>query len=760
KHIDFLVYPPQGTLFADAFLWAESKKEITDIPAMFAQLLLTIKKTVDAGEILPPNYLGVFDKERFACIEFHYVLPIFHRSDFNWNEKPSNVSDATVKIVEQFLTEEALLQFDFKNDEAELMKFIQINFAAGRECTSKIQITKNNFVTVFMKWSASVRPSIDFSYDDQRRYGLIDGDFYLGDLLSEDNLTLPDFKDLNVVLQHDYYKIKVKIAGAPRRLIEEISFRDGGKAHKLFWEKYQRPPKEEFRDYMKDRRDLLVPQDVRERKGSFFTPKIWVEKSQEYLEKVFGENWQDEYYIWDCCCGTGNLLAGLVNPHNVWASTIDQADIDILHTSISNKKCNLPEPHVFQFDFLNGNFNDLPEGLRNVINDTEKQKKLIIYINPPYGEGGNYTGRTKAGVSKNYSVNQELKPLIGRAANEMFALFFGHIRQSMPTANLAAFASVKYVNAYNFRKFRAFFKSRYRGGYICLANTFDNVQGGFPIGFLVWSFSSQKFPQKIQTDVFNPKGYHIGRKNFYSENQFINEWIDTVKCGGQTIGFLSCKLNELQYNQYVCICNTKGQLPYGCKSIPVTNESLIESCIYLAVRHSIGLVIPHKDKWICHNDPFLFPDKKFKRNVRFLNDCLIFALFHEKNKITSKDGINHWIPFSAKEVKAKDNFRSSFMPDYIKERGRFSKEAVTVLEAGKALWTYYHETIRNVCGATADASLYEIREYFKERNEQGRMNTKSADDQFNVLDKTLRDAVKALAKQIEPKVYEYGFLLQ
>ena len=62
-----------------------------------------------------------------------------------------------------------------------------------------------------------------------------------------------------------------------------------------------------FRQLLKSgRRDLLVPQDVRERKGSFFTPKIWVEKSQQYLADVLGENWQDEYYIWDCCAGTGN----------------------------------------------------------------------------------------------------------------------------------------------------------------------------------------------------------------------------------------------------------------------------------------------------------------------------------------------------------------------------------------------------------------------------------------------------------------------
>jgi hypothetical protein len=41
-----------------------------------------------------------------------------------------------------------------------------------------------------------------------------------------------------------------------------------------FWNKYERPPKEEYWDYIVNRRDLLVPQDIRERKGSFFTPQI------------------------------------------------------------------------------------------------------------------------------------------------------------------------------------------------------------------------------------------------------------------------------------------------------------------------------------------------------------------------------------------------------------------------------------------------------------------------------------------------------
>jgi len=36
----------------------------------------------------------------------------------------------------------------------------------------------------------------------------------------------------------------------------------------------------------------ILSEDERARKGVCPTPQIWVEKSQEYLAKVFGENWQ------------------------------------------------------------------------------------------------------------------------------------------------------------------------------------------------------------------------------------------------------------------------------------------------------------------------------------------------------------------------------------------------------------------------------------------------------------------------------------
>jgi hypothetical protein len=178
----------------------------------------------------------------------------------------------------------------------------------------------------------------------------------------------------------------------------------------------------------------------------------------------------------------------------------------------------------------------------------------------------------------------------------------------------------------------------------------------------------------------------------------------------------------------------------------------MEGAIYYAVRHCI------KANWLNNRDQFLYPNDGYKTDKEFQNDCLIFTLFHGQNRICSNGEANHWIPFTEKEVNAKDNFQSTFMSIFLQKRKNLSKEAKATYEAGKSLWQYYHKTINDVDNAPVDASLYEIREYFKGRDERGRMRNKATDEQFNELDTALRSALKALAKKIQPKVYEYGFL--
>jgi hypothetical protein len=51
-----------------------------------------------------------------------------------------------------------------------------------------------------------------------------------------------------------------------------------------------------------------------------------------------------------------------------------------------------------------------------------------------------------------------------------------------------------------------------------------------------------------------------------------------------------------------------------------------------------------------------------------------------------------------------------------------------------------------------------IREYFQGQNDKGKMNNKSDNETYNELIGNLQAGLKVLARKIEPKVYEYGFL--
>lgn len=509
--IDFSISYSSGTLFESlTFLWAEAKAgNKSNIYASFVQLILTIGKADLYENMLPPAFLGAFDCEKIAFIPYHEIMGVFSQNDFNWNVAPSDYTTKEFKNLHtkiKSLLEEKSLIFDFAKSKAELENFIATNFTLSNKNLSKIPITKNNFIAIYTKWLACVKPSISIDWEAEKPE-ILDSDFYLADLLSYDNTTKAIYENLRILLDKDHYRIAIEKLKSGRLNISEVFFKDSQKAHSKFWNIYERPPKEEFWDYIIKRRDLLVPQDIRERKGAYFTPQIWVQKAQDYLALALGEDWQDEYYIWDCAAGTGNLLANLSDKYKIYASTLDKADINIIKERINNG-ANLCEEHIFQFDFLNDDLFDkvneksgeilteskLPKSLQQIIKN--EPHKLVVFINPPYSTSGNAktqrgTGENKAKVARENMICEKYKNELGKANNELFAQFFMRIYKEIPNCILGSFSKLKYLNSTNFIKFRETFEAKFLKGFICPAWTFDNVNGQFPIGFLVWNLGDK-----------------------------------------------------------------------------------------------------------------------------------------------------------------------------------------------------------------------------------------------------------------------------
>lgn len=762
-NIDFVLTDKKSRddLFSDGpgssyhYLWAEAKKGLHDVFDMFTQLILTCKKTYEKADHLAPAWLGVFDEARISFVSFHDILPIFSVTDFNWNTTPSNHESKDFQKAKNTLKNligTKIVIYNFISDDKEIKEFIKAHFVKGSTASIKSPINKDNFVQIFMKWIKEVKPYINISKEewiDFKKKGILDCDFYRADVMSYEGNSITE--KLKIVLKNDNYKFLETISG--RLFSSDIGFTDNGDGYTRFWNKYERPPAQEYHQFIIDRRDLLIPKNIREVKGSFFTPEACAVKSKEYLSSILGKNWQKDYYIWDCAAGTGNLLAGLTNKYNIWASDIDEGNIETIHSLIDiDDNLDLVSDHVFKFDFLNDSFDDLPEGLREIIKDDKKRKKLIVYINPPYAEATSAstvsgTGQNKAGVATTNKMKDRYQMSIGKAANEIFSLFLARIYHEIPGCTLALFSKVKFINSQNFKTFRTFFKGEYKGGFISKADLFDNVKGQFPIGFSIWDLSGSTFPKSIKFDIFDQKS----SKTFYSTTgKSINQWIkqfDTDK--KNAIGFVCNPAPDFVKTNQPYITIKEGDRHFNYYGF--SKKTIIEGCIYFAVRLCID------PTWINDRDQFLFPNDKYKADKEFQNDCLIFTLFHGQNRVSINEGKNHWIPFTAKDVNAKSNFKSSYMSDYLKGK-KLSNEAKNVFNSGKKLWKYYHSKIQNNRTAYLDASFYDIREFFQGRSENGSMKTKSTDETYNILIKTLRHDMLILAKKIQPKVYTYGFL--
>lgn len=816
--VDFSVGIPQDDLQLfekEYLLWAEAKKSNHhDIYESLVQLILTIGKARTFDKHLPPAFLGAFDAEKIAFLPYHRIIDVFSLNSIDWTVRPSDHESETfqtlLSLVKETLEKEALI-YSFDHDDKLLRTFIKRNFVSGKSRLSKVRINKTNFTAIFQKWLKEVMPTIAVNWEIAKQNGIIPADFYLADILSEHNVTLRD--KLYAVLRKDHYEVNRHINDTGMFSSDTAIFKDKQKAHIQFWNRYERPPKRTYWDEIVERRDLLVPQNIREVKGSYFTPAKWVSLSQQYLREEFGENWQEEYYVWDCAAGTGNLLANLTNKYNIWASTIDKQDVAAMRdrikamndASTNGEGSNLLDAHVFQFDFLNDSFDKLPEKLQEVINDDEKRKKLIIYINPPYVEASNAktvsgSGENRKGVSTSH-VKAKYKKQLGRAVNEVYAQFFARIWNEIPDCLIAVFSKLKTQQGPNFTVFRKQFKAKLTRMFIVPANTFDNVKGSFPIGFQIWDTSIKEEFQEITADVYDSKEVLIGKKKLYAYNNgsLIIDWLheyDKINKGIK----IKHDLIPLAYLRFLGTDyqNNKGVFWTLNPSENDIKQVKGRGVNYLYIRHltvyfSVRLCIDQS--WINDRDQFLLPCDDWEKDDIFLSNCLVFALFHGQNRISSKYGTNHFIPFTEKEIDAKDTFSSHFLTDYMSglikkeymaypkkkdediDEGEifdkdkvvdlkdlhfaplvFSSEALSVLDAGRELWRYYHKQHN----ALTDASFYDIRLHFQgtHKDKMGKdvMNNESDDENYMSLLKELRFRMKELARQIAPKIFEYGFL--
>jgi hypothetical protein len=769
---------------------------------MFTQLLHYVQQAFNNGEDVPP-FLCVIDTKKAAIMKTADALPLISnkKQPIKWGKSASGYTQEALDVVSAYIGT-YLVSFKIETHEDEFISTIKNAIKSGD--IIRTQITPDNLKQVFDKWVVMIGKEIKgIAAED---YALL----FFADIMSDGNVSTHD--NLPAELLHKNNQPVFMLGGK----IYELGSKEG---YRQFWAIYHRPPAQEYRNYLLERRDSLIPIDERSFKGAYYTPLAVVDKAYDKLTETLGKNWQKEYIVWDMCCGVGNLEVKHSNQRNIFMSTLDQADVDVMKAT---KTC--VAATRFQYDYLNDDItsdgqidytltNKIPATLQAAIKDG---KKILVLINPPYAEATNADNTAKGEDAENKSGVAKTKfaatamSKYGKASNELFTQFVARVAQEIPTASIAMFSKLKYVNAPNFEKFREVWSAEYLGGFVVHSKSFDGLKGNFPIGFLIWK-TNQNTKKKIEiteivTDVLDKEVNPIGEKSFYNlpNETFLNVWLKRPKANKENviplknvvspftgsvrvsnwsddaIGYMYCGVNDIQHatQQTVLFSSPYG----GGNGFYLNKENLWQAAIVFTVRRVI------KPTWLNDRDQFLQPTQPLSN--QFKTDCLLWMLFNGSNLTASANHlewnnkqwsiVNHFIPFTEEEVGSPERFESDFMVRYLEQLPPLSYsppvlqtklqaweglgvvyqglslEANQVLHQGKLLWQAYFantdvHTVREELKLNrSDVGWYQIRKALQARNASG--------DYAPVNFKPFEEAYKALTEKLQPMVYELGFL--
>lgn len=751
-------------------IWFEAKHNYNlSTYAMFTQLMHYVQDALNKGHYIAP-FLVVMDTKKAAIMKSVDVLPFLAKKTIKWGKSASNYTPDALDSVSAHIGTH-FVSFKLETHEDEFISTIKSAIKNGD--IIRTHITPNNLKQVFDKWVLMVGNEINGIAKED--YALL----FFADIMHDGTTSTHD--NMTAALMHKNDAPVFSLGGK----IYELGSKEG---YRQFWAIYHKPPKAEYRNYLLERRDSLIALDERSFKGAFYTPLAVVDKAYDKLSEILGENWQKEFFVWDMCCGVGNLEVKHSNPRNLFMSTLDNADIDVMKAT---KTCVAAQR--FQYDYLNDDItpngtidytltNKLPLSLQKAI---KEGKKILVLINPPYAEAGTgVESGNKEGVSKT-KVSESMDEF-GYAKRELFAQFLVRIYREIPNATVAIFSKLKYVTSPNFDQFRAIWNASYLGGFVVHSKSFDGLKGEFPIGFLIWKTTlNDKLKNniiEITTEVLDKNARPIGEKCFYNlpNDNLLTKWVtrprsnktmalplkNAISPATKTkdirgaywsdgaIGSLYAHASDMQNANLTALLSSGYSSP---GAFFVNKENLWQVAIIFTVR------LITKKTWLNDRDQFLKPTEPL--SDEFKTDCLVWMLFNGSNLTASANDlewnnkkwsiVNHFIPFTEAEVNSPDRFESDFIVQYLADKS-FSSEAALVMETAKKLWIDYfkHIDIRIIRDKyklnRPDVGWYQIRKTLQARNVSG--------DFEPVSFIPFENSYKILTEKLQPQVYQFGFL--
>lgn len=727
-------------------------------------------KQFEMNGIILPNVCMVGDKNECFVIHTNSLLKYLDE-DVDWSVAPSTSHLKYPDFVLKIANDEEINPFVFNIDESFSFKDVAQKISDLAENVQRyVHVTEHNVATIYDYFCRNVIKNVK----KIKSHDLVG--IFMGVITNAD----------------EYYQHpnKKNILVTPLGNIDI-----NGDGFKSFFSYFQRTYTPQEKNNLTAIADRLIEDTDRRNNGDFWTPTPFVDYGHKMISEQLGEDWKEKFVVWDNCCGTKNLTRDY-KFKELYCSTLFDAELKI------GERYN-KEAVSFQYDFLNDSLDKLPKGLLEAF---EQNKPIMFLINPPYATANNMgaNGTSKEGVAKTMVNDEMLTNKIGASCQNLYAQFLYRITKikkqyNLTNVHIAIYCPTLFLTGSSWKGFRTYFLDEFtfNSGVQFKASHFADVADNWGISFSIWNCGKQINKNNFNynlIDNVNGEVTKTGEKVVYNidgENS-ASDWVREavkklktydapqmssgciVKQDGRgkiienALGYFASNSNNVDMNaMYVTMYSGANSRSHGCS---ISTNNFTRCTALFSARKLI------EKNWINSKDEYLAPNEKHEKFNEFVNDSVIYSLFHSASNQSSLRQVeykgkqwdikNEFFWMSKDEImnlaneygldEVYEDARTSeerYVYKYILDhKDEFSPEALKVLDKAielteksfKYRQLFAEEHPEYQLEKAWDCGYYQLKAIWKEY-------MKDDFEEFKKLYKELSDKMR-------PMVYELGFL--
>jgi len=362
-------------------------------------------------------------------------------------------------------------------------------------------------------------------------------------------------------------------------------------------------------------------------------------------------------------CGTLNLTRDY-RFGELYCSTLEQGELD--QASDYNK-----EAVKFQFDFLNDGLEKLPKSLLDAL---KSNKPIVFFLNPPYATAANgkADSNSKKDVAKTITNSEMVAKNFGNGSRNLYAQFLYRITEikkqfNLTNCHIALFSPTLFLSGPSYREFRKYYLNEFAfdNAIQFKASHFADVADNWGISFSLWHNGITENKNDFEytlTDSVEGEIVEQGKKIVYNTDGLVSasDWakansdfdkIETIYLTsavkikdsdkftaytykGSLGGFVNSGNNVDKNAQSTYL--TTGSISTATGAITHILPDNFDRCTTLfAARKLI------EKNWVNSKDEYLAPNTNHEKWDEFVNDSIIYSLFHSSSNQSSLRNVEY-----------------------------------------------------------------------------------------------------------------------